>query len=214
MEHWRAEHDPAPCLRVTPDYAVLADRKGGAHLLLIPTRSLSGIESPLLTEPGIPNYFAFAWEERDRLAVLAGRPLPRGVIGLAVNPVHARSQDQLHIHIECLRPDVARDLTRAGVAAPLRRGGWIQATVAGASFAILRLAGDDLRRYRPFVLLAEHVRAVGGSMEDYTLLLAGMRYDDDPGFLLLAGTSRAAELLLDSSCAAAGSSIDGRAGGR
>ena len=46
--HWLQAHDPAPCERgYLPDarhdgYAVLADRKGGAHFLLIPTRRISG----------------------------------------------------------------------------------------------------------------------------------------------------------------------------
>ena len=52
-------------------YALLADRKGGAHFLLIPIRSISDIESPELEEPGAPNHFAAAWQARDRLAAAA-----------------------------------------------------------------------------------------------------------------------------------------------
>jgi len=41
---------------------VLADRKGGAHYLLIPTQTMAGIESGELLDPEAPNYFAEAWQ--------------------------------------------------------------------------------------------------------------------------------------------------------
>ncbi len=48
LVHWTDKHDPAPCERVyisdsnvdNSGYAVLADRKGGAHYLLIPTHTM------------------------------------------------------------------------------------------------------------------------------------------------------------------------------
>lgn len=46
--------------------AAPADRKGGAHFLLIPTRTTSGIESPLLFEPG---------KDGPRFVLLAGTGL-------------------------------------------------------------------------------------------------------------------------------------------
>ena len=52
--------------------AVLADRKGGAHFLLIPTGTVAGMESPELLEPGTPNYFAAVWAARDLVAGAAG----------------------------------------------------------------------------------------------------------------------------------------------
>ena len=64
LPHWREQHSAAPCVEVHLDdaahaesgYAVLADRKGGAHFLLIPTRTISGIESPTLEEPNISKF--------------------------------------------------------------------------------------------------------------------------------------------------------------
>src|ERR1700744_4476116 len=70
---WRQRHDPAPCLSIRAGtgatdegYALLADRKGGAHFLLSPLRTLSGIESPALLQPGGPNYFPAPWHARTR----------------------------------------------------------------------------------------------------------------------------------------------------
>jgi len=68
LVHWLQQHDPAPCERVTAGYALLADRKGGAHFLLIPTRAIAGIESSELETPEVPNYFSAAWQARDLIA--------------------------------------------------------------------------------------------------------------------------------------------------
>src|ERR1700730_5364579 len=76
--HWLQQHDAQPCERVyLPDalreregYAVLHDIKGGAHFLLIPTRTIAGVESAELLEAGTPNYFAAAWQGRDLVAAV------------------------------------------------------------------------------------------------------------------------------------------------
>src|SRR5271165_2887381 len=109
---WRQSRSPSPCVKIVlPEahgerdgYAVLADRKGGAHFLVIPTRTVSGIESRDLQEADTPNYFDAAWSARAEVAGVVGRALPRDLIGMAVNSRYARSQDQLHIHVECLQP--------------------------------------------------------------------------------------------------------------
>lgn len=208
MVDWISRRDPAPCVQVVlPDqghgdsgYAVLADRKGGAHFLLIPTRSIAGIESPELAEPHAPNYFAFAWNARSRLADVVGHPVPRAAVGLAVNPEHARSQDELHIHIECLSPPVVRAIDQASD----RIGpGWTMLRIDGAHFEARRVMGESLDR-NPFEILANDLPDRGRAPADYGLLVAGAQFHEGPGFVLLAGAERAAELLLDSTCAAAG----------
>jgi CDP-diacylglycerol pyrophosphatase len=206
---WRSRHDPTPCVQVVvPDsggedagYAVLADRKGGAHFLLIPTRTIPGIESPLLYAAGAPNYFSFAWEARSRLTGVVGHSVPRSAVGLAVNPPKARSQDQLHIHVECLRPEVIRAID--DVAGRLGAS-WTTVQIGDAHFEARRLMGETLGDRNPFQMLARDIPDARLSPADYTLLLAGKQFSDGPGFVLLVGTERAAELLLDSSCAAAG----------
>jgi CDP-diacylglycerol pyrophosphatase len=206
---WIARHDPAPCVQVVlPDpahgdsgYAVLPDRKGGAHFLLIPIRSIPGIESPLLSAPGAPNYFAFAWEARARLTDVVGQAVPRSAVGLAVNPPKARSQDQLHIHVECLSTEVVRTIDDAS---PRLGPAWMTVRIGGARFEARRLMGETLGDRNPFEILARDIPDSNRIPADYTLLVAGSEFPEGPGFVLLAGTERAAELLLDSSCAAAG----------
>ena len=45
-------------------YAVLKDRCGATHFLLIPTTRRVGVEARALQSPTEPNYFAWAWRER------------------------------------------------------------------------------------------------------------------------------------------------------
>ena len=52
------------------------------------------------------NYFADAWQAREYVSGALHEVLPRDDIGLAINSLRGRSQDQLHIHIDCIRPDV------------------------------------------------------------------------------------------------------------
>ena len=206
--HWLQSHDPAPCKRIVladaahirEGYAVLADRKGGAHFLLIPTQTIAGMESPELFEPGTPHYFAAAWAARDLVAAVVGHDIARGAIGLALNPRHARTQDQFHIHIECLRADVAATLQ---IAAPRIGNSWSPIAIGMWSYAALRIMGDDLAGSDPITMLADKLPGARSSMGDYTLVVAGMGFKEGPGFMALAGRGPAGELLLDSTCAMA-----------
>jgi CDP-diacylglycerol pyrophosphatase len=202
LPHWRQQHDPAPCEQIVlpgPDlqrgYAVLADRKGGAHFLLIPTLTLSGIEDPRLLREQTPNYFAAAWQARERLDAVVGHHLRRDAIGLAINSALARGQDQLHVHIECLRPAVYRALHTP--AAHAIGNHWAPFVVEQSPFRALRLMGQDLGDANPFVLLADALHDAQHSIGDYTVIVAGMEFADGPGFMVLAGpTPTRAEVLL------------------
>ncbi|MGC1521827.1 MAG: CDP-diacylglycerol diphosphatase [Steroidobacteraceae bacterium] len=206
--HWLQQHSASPCERIyLPEapreregFAILADRKGGAHFLLIPTQAIAGMESAELLEPGGPNYFAAAWDARDLLARVVGHEVPRNAVGLALNPRRARSQDQLHIHIECLRTDVALALRRA---APRITGTWSPISIDGRPYQASRVMGEELGGSNPPVLLANGLPAARSVMGDFTLIVAGMDFKQGPGFVLLAGSEIAGELLLDSTCAIA-----------
>jgi CDP-diacylglycerol pyrophosphatase len=207
--NWAQHHNPAPCERVfladaktgNSGYAVLADRKGGAHYLLIPTQTMAGIESGELLDPDTPNYFAEAWHARDLIAKYVGHDVPRTAIGLAVNTARSRTQNQFHVHIECLRQDVFDSLRTS---AERVTDVWSPINVAGSTYEALRIMGDGLDGSNPFELLADLKPDVRHHMGDYTLLVAGMQFKNGPGFIALTGTGPTGELLLDSSCAAAG----------
>ncbi len=193
--------DPAPCVAVTPDWAVLKDINGATQYLLIPTARITGIEDPALLAPDAPNYFAAAWQARRYVEARAGRPLPRDAIALAINPPGARSQNQLHIHVDCVRPDV-REAVRGLPAGP----GWtpLPAPLAGQRYQAMRLDTAALDA-NPFALLAGGVPGAREAMGQYTLAVLGSA----DGFVLLAGRigedgSGHGEDLQDHACALAG----------
>jgi len=207
--NWRQQRDPAPCERLfladpnsdEAGYAVLPDRKGGAHYLLIPVPTMTGIDASDLLDPDTPNYFADAWRARDVITKFVGHPVPRTAIGLAVNKAQSRSQNQYHIHMECLRQEVADQLH--SIAGQLTDR-WTPVAVGGSPYDAMRLLGDNLNGTSPYELVAKLKPGVTDHIGDYTVIIAGMQYTSGPGFVLITGTGQTGELLLDSSCAVAG----------
>jgi CDP-diacylglycerol pyrophosphatase len=190
--------DPAPCARVDlkggaeRGYVVLKDMIGHTQYLLIPTARIGGIESPELLQPGAPNYFAAAWRERVFTERAAGHALPRTAISLAVNSANWRGQDQLHIHIDCVRPDL-----RAALQAQLPRVGdrWTSfpEPPAGHDYRAVRVLRADLDGVDPIMLLADGVPAARADMGAQTLVVVGADFGDaGPGFVILNATSNIA----------------------
>jgi CDP-diacylglycerol pyrophosphatase len=206
---WEQHHNPSPCERVVlsggqgsdSGYAVLADPDGGAHYLLVPTQTMAGIESSELLDPDAPNYFAEAWHARDLIARFVGHEVSRSAIGLVVNTARTRSYDQFHIHIECLRQDVYDSLRQS---AEQVTSVWSPLTVGGATFQALKISADQLDGSNLYELLATLKPDTARHIGDYTLIAAGAQFRSGPGFIVLTGTGPTGEILLDSTCAAAG----------
>lgn len=183
--------DPAPCARVdigageATGYAVLKDIVGATQFLLIPTARVTGIESSAVLAPNATNYFAAAWRARSFVEGRAGRMLPRDWLSLAVNSEAARSQDQLHVHIDCVRADVHEALTdHAGDIG----AAWTPFPVplAGHRYSAMAVPGDDLS-VNPFTLLADGIAGAGADMGDETIVVVGaVAPDGRPGFVILA----------------------------
>jgi CDP-diacylglycerol pyrophosphatase len=184
--------DPAPCALVDlgggepRGYAVLKDLVGATQFLLIPTARVPGIESPQILAADAPNYFADAWRARSFVEQRAGRELPRDWLSLAINSADARSQDQLHIHVDCVRAGVREALAAHAddIGATWRP---FPETLAGQRYRAMSIRAQELDGVNPFQLLADDLPA-GDSMGAQSLVVVG---DDDadgwPGFVLLAG---------------------------
>jgi len=216
VAHFVASHDPAPCQAVHLDNgedagtAVLKDLVGATQFLVIPTRRVSGIEDAVLLAPGAANYFADAWGEIGRVAGAAHAELARDALSLAVNAVSGRSQDQLHIHLDCVRADVRDALRRmaSGIGAA-----WapLPEALDGHPYRAMRIDGDGLDGANPFRLLAEGVPGAGGEMGRHTLVVVGMVFAGGaPGFVVLddrsdplRGDFGSGESLQDHDCALA-----------
>jgi CDP-diacylglycerol pyrophosphatase len=205
-------HDPSPCETVDlargveRGHVILKDIDGATQFLLIPTARVTGIESPALLMPDAPNYWAPAWRARRYVLARAHRRLRRDAIGLAVNSMKGRSQNQLHIHIDCIRPDLRRYLARhsAGLS---RHWSALRLAFDGHHYQARRLDSRDLHGVDPFRVLAGDIPAARADMGNWTLVAIGAT---PRGFVLLAGhvdpatqDNASGDELLDHSCALA-----------
>jgi CDP-diacylglycerol pyrophosphatase len=179
--------DPKPCavVNLAGGFAVLKDIKGATQFLLIPTKQIGGIESPALLAPFAANYFADAWQARDLVEKALGHAMPPDMLSLAINSASGRTQNQLHIHIDCIRADVRETLLseRANI-------GWrwtvLKTPLAGHQYRAMRVTGPTLLGYNPFKLLAWGVPGARADMGQHTLVVVGMLFGGRvPGFIIL-----------------------------
>ena len=216
VPHEETERDPSPCSvvdvaeGVDKGYVVLKDIDGVAQFLVIPTARIGGIEDPAILAPEATNYWDAAWRARYFVDERLHATLPRDAVALAINSSVGRSQDQLHIHIDCIRPEV-----RAALAANLDKvaAGWTPFPVplAGHSYRSLRISHETLEGINPFRVLADSDPPPQGDMGSHTLVLVGETFADGAsGFVLLddhadlaEGDHASGEQLQDHSCAIA-----------
>jgi CDP-diacylglycerol pyrophosphatase len=200
-----ADNNPCAKVDLNGEYVIFKDRNGVGQYLLIPTKRIEGIESPELVEVGAHNYWRDAWNGRIYVEQALQAQLMPEDIGLAVNSVSGRSQDQLHIHIDCMRPDVVAAL-RAKSNAIAERWSEFPSLLSRHHYRTLLITDGMLRDTDPFRILQSYLREQGESMADQSLLLTGtMLADGKPGFILLntrvgPGGDASAEELLDHSC--------------
>ncbi len=189
-----------PCLDVDEKrgFAVLRAPLDKTQVLLVPTAKIEGIESPALVKPDAPNYWAFAWEARSRVAAAAERPLGWDDLGMAINAKSSRSQDQLHIHVDCLDPRLKQAL-----AATPPSGRWMTRDLRrwGGRYHVKRLGPDGLER-NLFKLIAEELPGVAGTAPGRSVAIAGVVGKDGArGFVVLVDLgARQAEDFLDHGC--------------
>lgn len=200
---WRLIHDgcataaargtepPAPCVEVTRPaggnggYVVFKDRNGRYQYLVLPLARITGIESPALLAPAAPNWFADAWTARLYVEAALHHPQPRDVLSLVVNSARGRTQNQLHIHVDCVRPDVHAALERL---LPTLDDAWRAVTLPpnGHRYQARWLGGRTLTE-NPFKLLAAALPA-GDRMARHSLAVVGAYASTGaPGFILLSG---------------------------
>jgi CDP-diacylglycerol pyrophosphatase len=216
VPHEQAAHDPSPCALVEiaggveKGFAVLKDINGAFQFLLIPTARIGGIEDPAILAPGAENYWEAAWQSRHFMEQRLGAAVPRDMISLAINSMVGRTQDQLHIHIDCVRPDVHDALT-----ANLDRitDVWtpFPVTLAGEDYRAVRIDQETLEGIDPFRVLADAGSPVAGGMGMHTLVVVGATFPDGGrGFVLLDNQAElpmdraSGEQLQDHGCAIAG----------
>ena len=200
-----------PCLDVDlgdtarPGTAVLRAPGEPTHVVVMPTATVAGLEAPILRGTRGSAYWRAALAARRFVSEpLKGR-VPIAEVGLAVNSARGRSQDQLHIHLDCMKPRV--------LAALKAHGHGIGATwapfpvpLAGDRYYALRVPAAQGERFNPFPALARLPGRRPDLRETSFAALATPAGDPDPGFIVLAyrAPSASAEDLMDHTCAAPG----------
>jgi CDP-diacylglycerol pyrophosphatase len=189
--HAEANQGPAPCVDVDiaagedAGIALLKDLHGVAQLLAIPTRRLTGIEDPFVLTPQAPNYFTYAWKERSALEALLKKVSPRDAVGVSINSMYARSQDQLHLHVDCMDRDVAAALhDHLGEIDSTFKT--MKVALKGRTYLARRVSEADLAAASPFQMLADGVQGAKAQMGAWSLILVGATLEGQPGYVLLA----------------------------
>jgi CDP-diacylglycerol pyrophosphatase len=203
-----SHHDPAPCASVdlTDRWAVLKDINGKTQFLLIATDLVTGIEDPSILASNAPNYWKAAWAAGRFVRQRAPSALTSDEMSLAINAEGARSQNQLHIHVDCIRSDVrdALRLMQAQIGTT-----WIRASIAGQDYETRLVSTDELNNENLFALVATHL-APDQKMDRETMVLTGVTSQrGTSGFDLLVGrmggggNNGSGEALQDHGCAVA-----------
>ena len=186
---------PWPCLSMNRlgTVAVIGDPKRRTQVLVTPTLHVAGIESPWLLTSTAPNYWRAAWAERSWLTRRARQAVPDADVGLAVNSLAGRTQDQLHIHLDCLRPSVRRAIDDHLVEVGERWAALPTVLTHRHRYRAMWLREDKLSTAEPFHLLAADP-STGGDLSAWTLVLApASRPSGERGFVLLSHKADAAE---------------------
>jgi len=186
VPHVLAHAGPAPCASVdlADHFALLKDQRGATQYLLIPTDRITGIESPLLLAPNTPNFWAFAWAARSDVIAKAPRKLSPDEVGLAINPPWGRTQNQLHIHVDCVKSTVSARLSEVSLGDT-----WVPIYLAGVAY---QARNFDMTE-NPFEIMAPEALRQHTVLGDWSLATVGPH-------ILLATRSAPAENLLDHDC--------------
>lgn len=171
--------------------------------LLLPLAKITGVEDKQLLADDLPRYLYMAWWGRDLVSEKLGRTLKEQDFSITINPLNSRSQDQLHLHISCLAPEVRAALDT--VTEYSTRWTDFPLPLRGNTYQYRKITRNELQQKNLFKEINDTVTAAGQEMKYTTIAL--LNIDKDNFLLLIASDNTvgvAAETLQDHSCALAG----------
>lgn len=181
---------PGKCEFVSPRGFIVLKEAYQEHLF-VPTAVVRGVEDPKIVAPNAKPYWLYAWVQARRYFKT------RSVwqIGLAINSKFGRSQNQLHIHMVCIKKSVSDALHRARISST-----WSQIALGGHTYFVKHvtsLAGS----HDPFRLVFRKVHSRQHQMQYQTIVVTGAK----TGFNVLndyakPGSRGHGEELLDRHC--------------
>lgn len=195
---------PAPCrlVNMQDGYVVLKDRNGALQFLLIPVAKITGVESQKLLNPATSNFLAEAWRARHFMEEKRGAIIDDRVFSLAINSPLGRTQNQLHIHISCLRADIRQQLDALS---PRLNARWQSLKLGSHDYQVRTITRDEFKRTSPFIRIANELPGAREDMGSYGIAIAvladGRRVLMVVKRNLLLLNRASAEELQDHSCA-------------
>lgn len=152
-----ASHPDCAQVDRSRELVLYKDAIGTSHYLVIPARPVTGVDDGKAWDGTGANPWAFGWEARGIVGQSLGKAVPDDMLGLAVNSQASRSQDQLHIHLDCISA-AARAFVN-GASGPI-----------GTDWTSLRFDGKPVHaRFIPAaapVLSADPFALVGGRADE------------------------------------------------
>ena len=205
---FQASGSPAPCVAVDlrSGYVVLKDQKGPSHFLVIPTKKITGIEDAVLESRDNTNYWQKAFENLSYVSAALGKKAPALALAIGVNSIATRSQNQLHLHMDCLAPEVYH---------------WAQSAPAGTTevsfktekYRVTKIDAPLASFINSFDWLHAKIGNGNPSAENHALALVVsplavgrlqfLLFDSDTGPAVWDRGGGSADLLMDRSCAIA-----------
>lgn len=134
--------DKEKCLMVGQDFTIMKSLSSHFHYLFVPVNAISGIESAEFWTPGYPAWFQMAWRFRHIAAPWLGNGVAPEKLGIAINSQPRRTQNQLHIHINCIRKDILDEINAAQLS-----NTWLPLTLnaaGGHAYQAIKLPGSNI----------------------------------------------------------------------
>ncbi|MDF5718416.1 MAG: CDP-diacylglycerol diphosphatase, partial [Rhizonema sp. NSF051] len=202
-------HKPEPCVYVDLENKyVVANGSKPLDYILLPTDKISGIEAPQISRFNSRNYWQYAWNkatDKDYIRSKAPQVKSPEQIGLAINSPQARHQDQLHIHMSCVKKIVSDELDKAEKNRDItdRFQSQNYVNIESKNYSVRLLNNDSLSdSNNPFLLVKEFVGEK--KMGEQSIAVVGRKQG---GFYILKiasdaqnGYKAVAEKLLDEDC--------------
>lgn len=188
----KQNHNPAPCEEVTypkndeQGFVVMKDIKGRLQYLLLPTQKITGVEDPQVLQSKSLHYFNEAWKARSYMSKKNGSLVPDENISLAMNSALGRSQNQLHIHISCIRPDVRAEINQHQSSLS-REWEKFPAPIRGHDYYARKISVNDLKTKNVFFLISDQLTDAKDEMKKFGIALVPILKEGKvTSFVLLA----------------------------
>ncbi|WP_336488906.1 CDP-diacylglycerol diphosphatase [Methylobacterium nigriterrae] len=200
---------PFPCLDVRlgsdgePGFVVLRAPPARTEVVVVPTDRIAGLEVEALRAAPGAAYWQAALAARHYVTDALKGGLALADVAMAVNSQGGRTQDQLHIHLDCVQPAV-REALRMHAASFGPAWAPLPFSLAGKRYFGLRIGAEAASRFNPFESLAR-LPGPAGLRRTSLAVVSTPPGSADPGFFVLAHRApySEAETLLDHDCAIA-----------